>query len=119
MRKAALAYFRAHLSGKVVYNRDKGIEIKLAMSGAVHTVHARKGAYEKLVIFKILPEIIENGRFVNWDPPKPKHPSSTVGFLRFSSLAMVNGIKRRYTFDVRVDRGGKFYYDHNVVVKKE
>jgi hypothetical protein len=119
LKKTALQYFRKHLAGKEVYNRDKSIKVKLAMSGAVHAAWARKGGYEKMIIFKALPEIIENGRFVNWEPAKPKHPVSTIGFLRFSSLAIVNGVKRRYTFDIRIDKGGKYYYDHNVFVKKD
>lgn len=118
LQKKALQYYREYHMGKVVLNSNRRFQIKLPMTGARHAVWGRNPGYEKLVVFKQLPEILKYASIASVRLPFHKRNDDTMFFIRMKSYAKVNGKKIKLMFDVRLTESGNYYYDHNIEVKK-
>jgi len=119
LKKIALIYAKQHFSGATVVNTEKQISVKISTTGVNHVLYARKVAYHKVIAVKYIPEIIKQGQFVNWGNPSKEDPENVIGFMRFKCLLKINGQKYKLNYDIRIDKTGNFYYDHNIRIKKE
>lgn len=117
LRKRVELIFNKKFKGKTALNIDKNITIlfgnprKLALGGAMYS--------KKATVVEVLDKVIRNGKFLNFGKPKLKDKKQIVGFLNFKTKVYIDDLPHFVRFNVRIATNGKFYYSHEIIIKKE
>lgn len=105
-------YYRAHLQGLTVQNKDKDIAIKINSIGRKKTARPMMNRQKAVVVLDLL-YVLENAPFNNFGHPKPKHAANyqAVGFLNFRYKCFIDSKQRSFRVPIMITKDGKFQYD--------
>lgn len=116
LRAKVVDNFKKYRGSKVI-NKDKNITVefgnarKLSFGGAMYS--------KKAAVSEKLEEIVLNAKFLNFSNAKAKDKKDIVGFINFKTKVHIDGKPNYVRFNVRIASNGKFYYSHEITIKKE
>ena len=111
-------HIRGGYSGMVIQNIDTGLPITISVTSARKTAYGEAIYFKKAAAILALPEIIKYAQYNNWGPPKAIDGPNIIGYLNFKCKCIIDGAKENIRLAVQFQKGGKYYYNIEVNMKK-
>lgn len=111
-------HIRNRYSGMTIQNIDTGLPIIISVTSARKTAYGEAIYFKKAAAILILPEIIKYAQYNNWGSPKATDGPNIIGYLNFKCKCIIDGAKENIRLAVQFQKGGKYYYNIEVNMKK-
>ena len=111
-------HIRGSYSGMVIQNIDTGLPVTISVTSARKTAYGEAIYFKKAAAILALPEIIKYAKYNNWGPPKATDGPNIIGYLNFKCKCIIDGAKENIRLAVQFQKGGKYYYNIEVNMKK-
>ena len=111
-------HIRSRYSGMTIQNLDTGLPIIISVTSARKTAYGEAIYFKKAAAILILPEIIKHAQYNNWGAPKSTDGPNIIGYLNFKCKCIIDGTKENIRLAVQFQKGGKYYYNIEVNMKK-
>jgi hypothetical protein len=111
-------HIRSSYSGMVIQNLDTGLPITISVTSARKTAYGEAIYFKKAAAILVLPEIIKHAQYNNWGSPKSTDGPNIIGYLNFKCKCLIDGSKENIRLAVQFQKGGKYYYNIEVNMKK-
>lgn len=111
-------HIRNNYSGMVIQNLDTRLPIIISVTSARKTAYGEAVYFKKAAAILVLPEIIKYAQYNNWGSPKPTDGPNIIGYLNFKSKCIIDGAKENIRLAVQFQKGGKYYYNIEINIKK-
>ncbi|MDR0927335.1 MAG: hypothetical protein LBO69_06165 [Ignavibacteria bacterium] len=118
-RRYVYDFYKEHLQGKSVVNKDKGITIHFTSIGRKKIAYGEAMYATKAAIITCLKELLEVAEYNNFGLRKTKDKSNILGYLNFKAKVMIDGQLKHVRIAVVMTKDYKFYYNHEVNIIKE
>lgn len=114
LRKYILDYYKKHLKGIEVINKDTGITIHFSMTSGRKTAMGEAMYQRKAEIIRILPDLVKYALYNNFGQPKEKDSPEIIGYLNFKGRCKINDKIENVRIAVQFQKQAKFYYNIEV-----
>jgi hypothetical protein len=114
LREKAKEYYKKHLQGKTVTNKDKNIDVQFTSDGLGKIYRGATINAEKASIVQILDELVENAEYNNFGERKETDKKNILGFLNFKAKAKIGNKTCNVRISVKCKTDGNTYYSHNI-----
>lgn len=118
LKNIILNHIRNRYAGMVIHNIDTGLPIIISVTSARKTAFGEAVYFKKASAIVILPEIIKYAQYNNWGEPKKTDGHNIIGYLNFKCKCILDGKKENIRLAVQFQKGGKYYYNIEVNMKK-
>jgi hypothetical protein len=114
LREKAKEYYKQHLQGKTVSNKDKNIDIQFTSDGLGKIYRGATINAEKASVVQILDELVENAEYNNFGERKETDKQNVLGFLNFKAKAKIGDEICNLRISVKCKTDGNTYYSHGI-----
>lgn len=114
LRRYILKYYKEHLKGTEVVNKDTGITIHFSMTSGRKTAMGEAMYQRKAEIIRILPDLVRYALYNNFGNPKEKDSPDIIGYLNFKGRCQIDGKTENVRIAVQFQRQARFYYNIEV-----
>lgn len=118
LKRVIFNHIRSRYSGMVIQNLDTGLPIIISVTSARKTAYGEAIYFKKAAAILVLPEIIKHAQYNNWGSPKSSDGPNIIGYLNFKCKFIIVGSKENIRLAVQFQKGGKYYYNIEVNMKK-
>ena len=118
LKTLIFSHIKSNYSGMVIQNLDTRLPIIISVTSARKTAYGEAVYFKKAAAILVLPEIIKYAQYNNWGSPKATDGSNIIGYLNFKCKCLIDGKKENIRLAVQFQKGGKYYYNIEVNIKK-
>ena len=118
LKTIILNYIRNNFSGMIIQNDDTELPVIISISSARKTAYGEAVYFKKAAAILILPDIIKHALYNNWGDPKATDGPNIIGYLNFKCKCILDGKKENIRLAIQFQKGGKYYYNIEVNIKK-
>lgn len=118
LKTIILNHIRNNFSGMIIQNDDTGLPVIISISSARKTAYGEAVYFKKAAAILILPDIIKHALYNNWGDRKATDGPNIIGYLNFKCKCILDGKKENIRLAIQFQKGGKYYYNIEVNIKK-